>query len=274
MIDRLRAETEGMPPGQALTRVLQESGYWTWLEGEIETDPEAAGRLSNLQELLNAAKEYEERIRTGDSLPVDLSRYLEEVSLQSDIDSFDSSQPLVTLMTVHLAKGLEFPVVFLTGLEEGLFPIGAGGSPADMEEERRLCYVGITRARERLYLTHAATRRMFGNVYSNLPSRFILEARIPTEETAFGNGTISGNATEQRKGNGNEPAAPPVHGAQTAPRAWTVGVRVGMRVRHPDFGAGTVMDKSGTGEAAKVTIRFDNGRTAKLMVRYAPLEAA
>jgi len=131
-----------------------------------------------LQELLNAVKEYDERVKS-EGRPSELGRYLEDITLQTDLDGYDESVPAVTLMTVHLAKGLEYPVVFLTGLEEGLFPIGGGNAtPDDLEEERRLCYVGITRARERLYLTYAATRRLFGQVYASLPSRFILEAKL------------------------------------------------------------------------------------------------
>jgi DNA helicase-2/ATP-dependent DNA helicase PcrA len=157
-------------------------------------------------------------------------------------------------MTVHLAKGLEFPAVFLTGLEEGLFPISRdGGDPDELEEERRLCYVGMTRARERLLLTYAATRRLFGRVYANLPSRFILEAGLLGRRTS---------QTESGIGPRND-------GPSTRPAA--LRVRIGIRVRHPEFGMGRVVAKDGSGEGLKVTVAFDSGATRKLLVRYAPL---
>jgi len=241
----LRADIADLPPTQAMARVLERSGYLAWLENESESDPEALSRLDNLQELLNAVKDYEGAVREGR-----LSGFLEGVALQSDADAYDDRSSSVTLMTVHLAKGLEFPSVFLTGLEEGLFPIGAGNSSADeLEEERRLCYVGMTRAREHLVLTYAATRRIFGQTYSNLPSRFILEARLM----------------------GAADASHEEYPRTDAPPALTA-IRVGMKVRHAEFGEGRVTEKSGHGEALKVTVLFDNGRTRKLLVRYAPLE--
>jgi DNA helicase-2/ATP-dependent DNA helicase PcrA len=256
--------------------ILEQTGYAAWLESETETDPEAAGRLANLQELLNAVKEYDERVKS-EGRASELGRYLEDITLQTDLDGYDENVPAVTLMTVHLAKGLEYPVVFLTGLEEGLFPIGGGNAtPDDLEEERRLCYVGITRARERLYLTYAATRRLFGQVYASLPSRFILEAKL------FGMAQREARpGMFPRQGFAPTPSQlPPVAGApaglSSAPsvRASIKGFKTGQRVKHPTFGRGLVTDVSGAGETMKVTVRFDDGRTAKLLTRYAPLEAA
>jgi DNA helicase-2/ATP-dependent DNA helicase PcrA len=261
LIEKIRADLPNMTASVAIARILQDSGYLDYLTKETETDPEAAGRLENLQELLNAVKEYEEKAKTT-GMHMDLASYLEAVSLQSDLDSYDAANSGVTLMTVHLAKGLEYPIVFLTGLEEGLFPIGGGNaSPEDLEEERRLCYVGITRARELLFLTYAATRRIFGQVYANLPSRFILEAQLyPHKE--------SGAPNYQAR------ALPPVAArpAGASPRA--VGFRKDQRVKHPSFGLGNVLDVAGSGDALKVTVRFDDGRTTKLLARYAPLEPA
>jgi DNA helicase II / ATP-dependent DNA helicase PcrA len=269
VMEKLRQGLVEQTASAAIARILQESGYWDWLEKETDTDPEAAGRLNNLQELLNAVREYEDKKKESGA-HIDLGRYLEEVSLQSDIDTYDPNQPAVTLMTVHLAKGLEYPVVFLTGLEEGLFPIGSGQSaPDELEEERRLAYVGITRAREQLYLTHAATRRIFGQVYANLPSRFIMEAQLP----------LSSGAEPARAPSGyvpNAAMARPARPSFSAPSApmRPAAFRVGQRVRHPTFGLGQVIDKAGAGEGLKVTVRFDDGRTTKLLVRYAPLEPA
>jgi DNA helicase-2/ATP-dependent DNA helicase PcrA len=252
--------------------ILESTGYAAWLESEVDTDPEAAGRLANLQELLNAVKEYDERVKSEGRVS-ELGRYLEDITLQTDLDGYDENVPAVTLMTVHLAKGLEYPVVFLTGLEEGLFPIGGGNAtPDDLEEERRLCYVGITRARERLYLTYAATRRLYGQVYASLPSRFILEAKLfglAQRESFPGSGRFAPTPSAQAPVAG-------VPGLASAPsvRASIKGFKTGQRVKHPTFGRGLVTDVSGAGETMKVTVRFDDGRVAKLLTRYAPLEPA
>jgi DNA helicase-2/ATP-dependent DNA helicase PcrA len=260
-VEKLRSDAAGVTASRALALILEQTGYWAWLEGQVGSDPEAGGRLENLQELLNSAKEYEEKA----AAPCDLSQYLEAVALQTDFDAHDPDKPAVTLMTVHLAKGLEYPVVFLTGLEEGLFPIGSGGSSAEeLEEERRLCYVGITRARELLHISYASTRRIFGQVYANLPSRFIVEAQL-----LFQQGAPSGEMrTAGACGDGGPmPAATPA-----SRRLHACGAKVGMRVCHPDFGGGRVADTAGSGDALKVTVIFDDGRSAKFLARYAPLE--
>jgi len=257
----LREATAAMPAGGAMAVILESTGYWAWVESEMETDPDAAGRLANLQELLNAVKEYDEREKS-EGRTSELGRYLADITLHTELDGYDQNAPAVTLMTVHLAKGLEYPVVFLTGLEEGLFPIGGGNATSeDLEEERRLCYVGITRAREHLYMTYAATRRLFGQVYANLPSRFILEAKL------------FGRSTTVRGGDASSPYVP-AGSAAPALRAAVKGFKSGQRVAHPQFGRGIVVEISGSGEMLKVTVRFDDGRVAKLLTRYAPLEPA
>jgi DNA helicase-2/ATP-dependent DNA helicase PcrA len=261
LLDRLTADFQSLSPSEAMNAAMQRSGYWDWIENAVETDPEAAGRLGNLQELLNALKEFEE----AQGEEAELSRFLEEVALQSGADGYDAAQPAVTLMTVHLAKGLEFPAVFVTGLEEGLFPIQAGNaSPEELEEERRLCYVAMTRAEKRLFLTHAASRRLFGRSYSNLPSRFILEARLFGREEGGPK-----RALEESPERGFEPDAEPARSFEQGDRLRRI--KRGMLVRHPEFGEGKIVDFSGAGEALKVTIRFRSGRTAKLLARFAPL---
>jgi DNA helicase-2/ATP-dependent DNA helicase PcrA len=268
---RLGETTAVMSAGGAMAHILEVTGYWAWIESEVDTDPEAAGRLANLQELLNAMKEYDERVKFEGGVS-ELGRYLEDITLQTDLDGYDESVPAVTLMTVHLAKGLEYPVVFLTGLEEGLFPIGGGNAtPDDLEEERRLCYVGITRARERLYMTYAATRRLFGQVYANLPSRFILEAKLFGQRESRPPTSQFGATPSQRPGGFGAPAG---LGSAPSVRAAIKGFKVGQPVKHPTFGRGLVVDVSGAGETMKVTVRFDDGRVAKLLTRYAPLEPA
>ncbi len=258
---KLQETTETMPAGGAMALIFEQTGYWAWIESEMDTDPEAAGRLANLQELLNAVKEYDDKEKQNGRVST-LATYLEEVALQTGLDDYDENTPAVTLMTIHLAKGLEYPVVFLTGLEEGLFPIGGGNAtPEDLEEERRLCYVGITRARERLYMTYAATRRLFGQVYASLPSRFIIEAKL------FG-------SAARESAPGGAPAFVRPAGAPAPTSARAAGFKNGQRVKHPQFGRGIVAEISGAGDTMKVTVRFDDGRVAKLLTRYAPLEPA
>ncbi|OGS39098.1 MAG: hypothetical protein A2506_11990 [Elusimicrobia bacterium RIFOXYD12_FULL_66_9] len=260
----LRESAAALPACEAMKAILAATGYMEWIESEVDTDPEAVGRIANLQELVNAIKEYDEREKM-EGRPSELGRYLADITLHSDLDAYDQNAPAVTLMTVHLAKGLEYPVVFLTGLEEGLFPIGGGNATAeDLEEERRLCYVGITRAREHLYMTYCATRRLFGQVNANLPSRFILEAKL------FGrSATACGGGTSSPYGSVGPSAA-----AAPALRASVKGFKSGQRVKHPQFGSGNVIEVSGAGELMKVTVLFDDGRRTKLLIRYAPLEAA
>lgn len=255
LLDDLRESLPSITPSQALEMVLSRTGYWRAIEEEVEKDPEAAARLGNLQELVNAVKEFEERCANEGCIPT-LSKYLEEVSLVSDVDSYDNETSVVTLMTIHLAKGLEFPVVFLTGLEEGLFPIGAGNaSDDDMEEERRLCYVGMTRAKERLFMTYAATRRIFGKAYSNLSSRFIFESKtVPETALKPGEEDIQESMRQQARLRSH------------------MGPAKGQKVRHGVYGAGRIISKSGSGEAVKVTVLFDKGGIQTFMLRYAPLE--
>jgi DNA helicase-2/ATP-dependent DNA helicase PcrA len=256
VVEKLRADAAGVTASRAIALILEQTGYWAWLEAQVATDPEAAGRLENLQELINSSKEYEEKAPKDAAL--DLSHYLESVSLQTDLDAYDPNNPAVTLMTVHLAKGLEYPAVFLTGLEEGLFPIGSTGSSVEeLEEERRLCYVGITRARELLHITYASTRRIFGQVYANLPSRFIVEAQLLFQGTPASPAAASLAA----------PVAKPL-----SRRLSSCGAKVGMRVTHPDFGGGRVVDAAGSGDTLKVGVMFDTGHSAKFLARYAPLE--
>ena len=167
-------------PVDIFNKILLESGYLDSVKADMEKDPEAEGRLQNLDALVNAVKEYEERCARGEKEP-SVADFLQEVSLLSGEDDTNASQDgAVTLMTVHLAKGLEFTDVFVTGLEENLFPIGCDNED-DLEEERRLCYVAMTRAKKRLFLTYAQTRRKFGQLQQNTPSRFLFESGLVDE---------------------------------------------------------------------------------------------
>lgn len=254
LIDDMRLELSKIPLHQILEKVLVKSGYWQFIEDESEKDPrESFIRLGNLQELVNAIKEFEDRAIQEKQIPT-LQKYLEEVSLATEIDELqENNKEAITLMTVHLAKGLEFPVVFLTGLEEGLFPINAANSSDDeMEEERRLCYVGMTRAKERLFLSWANTRKLFGISYMNLASRFILESKVAKEKWAP-------KGEEDIQIISTYPAIPPK-------------IAKGRRVVHPIYGPGIISEYMGSGEFAKVTVVFDRGVKQTFMLKYAPLE--
>ncbi len=180
LFDGWRKDMRVTDPADLFHQILKESGYEEAVKAEIEKDPEAESRLENLGALINAVKEYEERCHRGEKEP-SVADFLQEISLLSgEDDSQADENGAVTLMTVHLAKGLEFNNVFVTGLEENLFPIGRDNED-DLEEERRLCYVAMTRARERLFLTYTRMRRKFGQLQDNLPSRFLFESGLLDE---------------------------------------------------------------------------------------------
>ncbi|MBE0466863.1 MAG: ATP-binding domain-containing protein, partial [Candidatus Desulforudis sp.] len=184
-----------------------------------------------------------------------LEEFLSELALYTDLDRFDAEASRVALMTLHTAKGLEFPVVFLTGMEEGIFPHArAFSEPAQMEEERRLCYVGITRAKDELFLTCAERRLLYGNVYYGVPSRFLTE--IPTALFA-----------DDAPGTGAA-ASPGADDATDVARTF----RPGDRVRHQKWGEGVVVQTKGSGQEAEIKVAFPEQGIKTLLVRYAPLE--
>src|SRR4029077_17103426 len=163
----------------------------------------------------------------------------------------------VTLMTVHLAKGLEFPFVFMTGMEEGLFPIGESDfSQEELEEERRLCYVGMTRAKKYMDLTWAASRCRFGHSRWNAPSRFISESGLENSRPK--------SAVRSHPSESGDKLTDALSSGPSEGRLWPV-FAVGMRVRHPEFGEGKIIEKSGTGEGLKVVVLFDTGQWKKLL---------
>ncbi|MFA6583511.1 MAG: 3'-5' exonuclease, partial [Elusimicrobiaceae bacterium] len=255
LLNQLRLEMNTTAPKTILERLLSMSGYWESVEAQMDKDPvETKSRLENISELVNAVKDYQDR--SGAQATV--SGFLEEVSLTASADQSSGVENGVILMTVHLAKGLEFPAVFLTGLEEGLFPIGAGKNNEDeLEEERRLCYVGMTRAMERLFVTFAVSRKIFGNKYDNLPSRFLFESKLMSK---------SFYAPDQ-----DEDGVEFVASEKPRVIAPTVSAS-GRRVRHAVFGAGKIVSESGSGDNKKITVIFDSGRRQTFMLRYAPLE--
>jgi DNA helicase II / ATP-dependent DNA helicase PcrA len=232
---------------EVLERVLERSGYLEALEAERTV--EAQGRIENLLELVGVAREYQERAEE----PA-LSEFLQQLSLYSDQDDLSAEQSLVTLMTLHNAKGLEFRAVFLIGMEEGVFPHSRSLEEQGLEEERRLAYVGLTRAKERLTLTHAASRSLWGSRGYNLPSRFLDE--LPQDEI---------ERERLRPASWSGYGAPTVSVRRNQPDLST-----GDSVRHSTLGEGVVtrIDADGT-----VTVRFaDDGVERRLMLDYAPLE--
>ena len=233
---------------ELVERVLQRSGYLDALEAERTI--EAQGRIENLQELVGVAQEYH---ATADE--PNLSSFLQEISLYSEQDALRGEQSLVTLMTLHNAKGLEFRAVFMIGMEEGIFPHSRSLEEAMLEEERRLAYVGMTRAQERLTLTHAASRSLWGARNYNLPSRFIDE--LPEDE---------GVERERLRPASWDAYRSP---APIAPRTDVPELATGDSVRHGTLGEGVVTQIEPGGV---VIVRFEDGAERRLMLEYAPLE--
>ena len=234
-----------LPVAELVERTLERSGYIEALEAERTI--EAQGRLENLQELVGVAREYQENAEEPS-----LSHFLQEISLYSDQDAIREQESLVTLMTLHNAKGLEFRAVYLLGMEEGIFPHARSIEEQGIEEERRLCYVGMTRAKEQLTLTHASSRSLWGSRGYNLPSRFLDE--------------LPNNVHRERL----RPASWSSYGAQgVAPREDVPSLSTGDSVRHGTLGEGVVTQIEAGGV---VTVRFADGSERRLMLDYAPLE--
>ncbi len=274
LIEELRTGFSTLPPAEFLRRVLDRSGYLDLLEQQ--RTPEDRARAENLRELVNALAEATER---GDTLEA----FLDHVALMSDADEYDPEAP-ISLMTLHAAKGLEFDHVFLVGLEEGLFPHArSADSEQGLEEERRLCYVGMTRARQTLTLTCAAYRRGYGSAgwQATVPSRFLHEIPLALLETAVGSITEAGETRRYAADPElNEHAL--LRRARRSERSRTMqGSRrradsslIGLRVRHPSYGIGTILAIEGEGEDRKITVHFLDYGTKKLVERYAQLERA
>jgi DNA helicase-2/ATP-dependent DNA helicase PcrA len=254
IMDVLQAAFDsGAAPQRMVEAAATESGYL--IELETERTVEAEGRIENLRELGGVAAEFEQRDPNGS-----LSDFLEQVSLVGEQDEYDEEAGSVTLMTLHNAKGLEFPVVFIIGLEDGVFPhYRSMGDQSELEEERRLLYVGVTRARQRLYLTHAWSRSLFGATSYNPPSRFLGE--IPSELVR----ALEEDDTET--GGSVSPIRAAVDG-----RREPVEISAGDTVLHDRWGEGVVLTVSGRGSDAEATVRFEEVGEKHLLLAYAPLK--
>jgi DNA helicase-2/ATP-dependent DNA helicase PcrA len=268
LIDGLRKELDTTPVGPLIGLVIKRSGYLTHLDdGSIQ----AADRIENVKELLSVAEGYNEQ---------SLESFLEEVALIADVDNYSESTNAVTLMTLHSAKGLEFPAVFIPGMEEGIFPHSRSLFDAEqMEEERRLCYVGMTRAKERLFLLYANSRLLYGATNHNPPSRFLLE--IPAEVQDGGSEWSGARTANAGHGAGagswspspmiaQAPALPTTEAAAAAHREEMLGLKLspGDRIRHSKFGEGIVAEVSGD----EVTATFSGLGTKRLSLSFAPIE--
>ena len=286
LLDHLASRLDDSP-GDLLQAALDDSGYLAELEAEGSV--ESAGRIENLGELVGSAREFTR-----------LDEFLEQVALVADTDDLDDNDRVV-LMTLHSAKGLEFPAVFLVGMEEGVFPHSrALTEPVELEEERRLAYVGITRAHKRLFLAHAWSRQLFGSTNYNPPSRFIDEIPAELIEQV---GAVSGRSTYgrqsyrardewssptpyrrgDRQDDRNEDrnrervveaalAAGQRHSPPSPSNAQSIGLRLGDDVEHPAFGEGVIIDIRGQDDKAEATIRFRDAGTKHLSLAWAPLK--
>jgi DNA helicase II / ATP-dependent DNA helicase PcrA len=255
VMDTLGAAVQsGAGPQRMIEAAATESGYV--LELEAERTVEAEGRIENLRELGGVAAEFEQREPDGT-----LGDFLEQVSLLGEQDEYDEDAGTVTLMTLHNAKGLEFPVVFIIGLEDGVFPhYRSMSEPAELEEERRLMYVGVTRARERLYLTNAWSRALFGQTSYNPPSRFLGE--IPSELVR----SLEGDSEATDEGRSASSIREAVMG-----RPQPADIFAGDTVVHDKWGEGVVVSVNGRGTDAEATVRFEDAGEKHLLLAYAPL---
>ncbi|MEX2620745.1 MAG: UvrD-helicase domain-containing protein [Egibacteraceae bacterium] len=251
LLDRIRtvAVEEPVELAELVELVWTRTGYLAELQAERTI--EAEGRVENIRELAGVAADFAE-LAPGATL----AEFLERVALVSEVDDLDPEASRVTLMTIHNAKGLEFPVVFVVGMEDSVFPHHRSlGDPEELEEERRLCYVAMTRAEQRLYLTNAWRRTLFGGTHANPPSRFLKE--VPPE-------LVDQRTTE--RGGPSRRAARRIEDEDDS-----VDVGVGDRILHSRFGPGQVLELSGPAGSEEALIRFDESGTKRLLLAYAPL---
>ena len=300
MIEKIRAEKT--LPSEMLRALYEDSGYQAMLVAE---GFEGEGKIENIEEFITAAVEYETRCADSGTEATALG-FMEEISLIADVDKYDETADAVVLMTIHAAKGLEFPIVFIAGMEDGIFPSQQNiGEEAEMSEERRLAYVAITRAKEMLYITHARNRMMYGKTTYNQLSRFIKD-ELPTDlvfydaprrrqtstysgyGSSYGTGFGSSGYGASNSGNSaysygdraeyfNEIRRPAeiTQKKQEKSGAAKYGITRfanGERVKHDMFGEGTILSSRDMGGDVLYEVRFDNGQTKKLMATFAKLK--
>jgi len=269
LINKFIAMKEVISVKELIENVIDATGYIKELEAEDSV--EGRTRIENIQEFVSVAMDFEER-----SEEKSLEEFLANISLLSDIDKEADEPNSVTLMTLHSAKGLEYPIVFISGMEEGIFPTSrAFTSEDDLEEERRLCYVGITRAKKVLYITYASVRTLYGKTTYNGTSRFLKE--IPAglvescnEGRGKSNDTIA--ATVEKKTDNKLFRGYTYENTRTERKGTTDGVKAGTKVRHKLWGMGTIVQVSGEGDKTEATIAFDSQGIRKVVLSFAPIE--
>ena len=253
---------EKISPNELAHTIVDETGLLTMYKGD--TSIEGLGRAENIREFLSAVSEYAE----SNESPT-LEGFLEDITLVSDIDSWSDKSNAITLMTLHCAKGLEFPVVFITGLEEGLFPISRSfDDPEALEEERRLFYVGLTRAQEKIYLSCAERRRMFNDLNFRLPSRFLEEL----DETVIKRTSASATRQMHVRSRSTIEDTFDAHPDYESFSQEETFLKKGAFVNHPSFGHGKIVSVEGTGKKSRVVVRFDSGIKKKFLLEYARFE--
>ena len=274
LIETLSENVDKIPLDELFTDIVSKTDYLGHLRLDKEKGEE---RIENIYELVSNLKTYE-----NENEDATLAGFLEEVALMTDIDNYNAQQDAVVMMTIHSAKGLEFPVVFLPGMEEGIFPgVQSMYNPDDVEEERRLAYVGITRAKEKLFISYANSRMLFGTTSRNLPSRFVIEipdaltertGRQPASQRSFESLARGDYEDRNYSGNGylskiNKPSA-----SKPKPEAQSVSYKTGDSVMHKVFGKGVIVSSKPMGNDAMLEIAFEKAGTKKLMANYAKLQ--
>ena len=271
MIDSFRDDALNLPLDELLDSVMEKTGYLAMLKNQGD---EGLNRLENIGELKSTMMKYQQENPEGD-----LDGFLEEIALYTDLDDLNEQEDAVLMMTMHASKGLEFPVVFLPGMEDGVFPsVRSIYDPPELEEERRLCYVAITRARQKLYISHAYERMVFGTTNRNRLSRFVSE--IPSDKLELHDTTAARREAYQarlqarREGGLSTPVPKeaPLAGMDARPEASAIDYGPGSRVRHKTFGEGLVLSIRPMGKDSLVEVAFDKVGTKKIMANFAKLE--
>lgn len=275
LITLLREKESSLSLPELYHEVIQQTGYVTALQAE--GTEEAESRIQNLEELDNAIYQFVQERQEEATL----QNFLEEMALLSDLDQSVPEDETVTLMTLHLSKGLEFPIVFMVGMEEGLFPSHRSiesTEPEKIEEERRVCYVGMTRAEEKLFMTYARRRKVWGQQQYHTPSRFLEE--LPKEGVVFQTSMARPRFVSHQRGRPQSTSFDPVDDFQDFPDydelAETIASNAqwhrGQRVRHPTYGEGSILQVEGQGEKTRVTVQFRGASVKKFVAKFAKLE--
>ncbi len=259
-----------------IKEILEETGYLKELKSS--KNPDDVSRVENLKELVSAAADFEK-----ESEDKSLGMFLEKVALVTDIDNYDENSDSVAMMTVHSAKGLEFPVVFMVGMENGIFPgTQSLSDPKEMEESRRLCYVAITRAKEQLYITSAEIRKVFGRTVAYALSDFVSEISKDLKDNVNITGEVAtdkvlpknfGIGIRSQKTNSINSYKSPNLNNEPKNNVDSNKINIGSKVKHKDFGVGTIVSMSKVSDDIKLTIAFDRRGVKILMLSMAPIEA-